>query len=179
MPNPTTPTDQATTARLPGFRPQPPPTTDTIDPAVTTTRPGRPQEASQGPQVGSAPVGGDAGPAELPGPPTPTPSPASSESYRQAIAMGLQVGTLAINARLDPAGSRWLPTDEEVEAMAEPLARIAARHSPVTVGGSSDVMDGIEATVAVGGYVFRNIIEAKIAEAAATDVPEYEPAADA
>jgi hypothetical protein len=46
----------------------------------------------------------------------------------------------------------WVPAEDQATAIAEPLARIAARHAPVGDGDTNDVVDGVMAGVAVVGY---------------------------
>lgn len=170
MPN--TPTSER--APLPGFRPQPtPPMEDPPGPTVTSSSTAdqllEDQPSRPGP---SRPADGDAV-ADLGGVSRPIPSPASSEAFEVGIGMALRTGALVANARLAPGSERWIPNQDEVDAIAGPLGRIAARHAPITGGQSNDVMDAIEASVAAGGFVMRNIVEARLEAAQDAEVPTY------
>jgi hypothetical protein len=51
----------------------------------------------------------------------------------------------------------WMADEDDQAAIGVPLARIAARHSPLEGGDSSDVVDGLVAMVGVAGYAVKNI----------------------
>lgn len=53
----------------------------------------------------------------------------------------------------------WVAREDEADAVAEPLARMAERRVDMTAGQANDLSDGIEAAVAVGGYAMRNVEE--------------------
>lgn len=90
---------------------------------------------------------------------------AAEEGYRKLLtAMCEQIVGLssmvvrAVRARrreLPPKA--WIATKADKKAIGEPLARIAARHAPMTGKGSDDVVDGFTAGVAVVGYSLANL----------------------
>jgi hypothetical protein len=51
----------------------------------------------------------------------------------------------------------WVADEEDAEAIAAPLARIAARRSPIAGKGSADVVDGLEVLVGTTGYAMKNL----------------------
>lgn len=65
-------------------------------------------------------------------------------------------GLLHIRLRVDEADETWLADQDEVEAVGQPLGRIAARHAPLPGGtDASDLGDAVEATIALTAYLIR------------------------
>jgi hypothetical protein len=81
--------------------------------------------------------------------------------FEGTIGLAVKAGGALVNHRLSPNTGAWFPRDEEVDAIAEPLARIAARHSPAVSGQTSDVMDAIEAAGGVAFYVMGSNVRAE------------------
>lgn len=131
----------------PGFLAPPPP----------TRRPDPPPTPS--PSRDDDDAGGLDWPELAPPPTTPMSSslasirePSDPKAYVRLIGAGLKLVTRMVNRMLAPPGSdAWRPDPDELDAITEPLSRIAARHSPAT-GIDGDVGDSIETAVAVTGY---------------------------
>lgn len=51
----------------------------------------------------------------------------------------------------------WVADDEDVDLIGDPLARIAARHAPISGEGSADTIDGAAALMGTANYVMKNI----------------------
>ena len=51
----------------------------------------------------------------------------------------------------------WVADEEDAAAIGAPLARIAARRSPISGEGSADMIDGLEVLVGSTGYVMKNL----------------------
>jgi hypothetical protein len=78
--------------------------------------------------------------------------------------------SLALHRTLAPGDTAlWLASDDERAAIAGPLSRIMARRVPVSGGAASDLADVLEASVAIGGFTVRNLIDAADARATAYD----------
>lgn len=88
-----------------------------------------------------------------------------AKAFEGLIAAGVGLAGTLIDDRLSPHTHVWMPTEEEAASIAEPLARIAARHTPDVGGEASDIMDGLEAAVHGFKYVARARTDAKRAEA--------------
>ena len=64
----------------------------------------------------------------------------------------------------------WIADPEDRKAIGAPLARIAARHAPMSGKGSDDLVDGFTAGVATVGYALKGFdaeaeaIEAEVVE---------------
>lgn len=137
-------------ADLPGFDPpeNPPP----------TPSPSGPPRGSDGFSEADA--------AEATGlPPEPgrrTSTRASTEDVRTAlralVQLVLSLVTAILNRRLAPEGSdTWKADEEDMAAIGEPLAKIAARHIPASDVLVGDVADGIAAGVGTANYALKNL----------------------
>lgn len=75
-----------------------------------------------------------------------------------AILMGA-TGLMNRRVAVHDGDRRWLMEPDDRDAIAAPLARIVARHSPVAVDGesASDLADGIEAVTALIGFVLEQV----------------------
>lgn len=156
------PAPEEMTADLPGFRqPKTMPATDPLDQEATTvTAPTPAAETTSWPNEGDD--GGSASDESfLSSTAAATPSRASTadpEAFEQLFAIPISVTGIVLNKRLAaPGTAHWLFLEDEAESIAGPLARIAARHTPVGPGEANDIADGIEATAAATAYVLRNI----------------------
>jgi hypothetical protein len=75
----------------------------------------------------------------------------------------------------------WLADEEDQANIGDPLARIAARHTPLSGEGTSDVADGIEAMIGTAAYAAKHLeYEAYVNAEAQPDItladqPEGEP----
>lgn len=155
-------------AETPGFRTPTPRRTmgpDPMDPAETTSRPLERDEVSWAePSTDGPPPGSTSTDQRKTGPSpgyTPDSDPAGllraqPGAYEGLIATAIRLGGLGVDNWRSPDTHVWLPTDDEVQGMTEPLARIAARHTPLSAGDeSSDIIDGLTAMVVGAGYATR------------------------
>jgi hypothetical protein len=160
--SPTTDLDDDLTD-LPGFGPsQSRPTSDPLDPETTTiTEPSLPDgwmvdengvlNAVAGPSRASTPTSGR--------------SPASTAELAKSFAeiTHLLVGLVSLAVRFVRTRRQHLPDEvwiadkHDQAAIGDPLARIAARHSPLESGDTTDVADGLMATVGIAGYAVKNL----------------------
>lgn len=72
--------------------------------------------------------------------------------------------TLFLHLRLAPkhvTNDLWIADAKDLDAIATPLSRIAARHSPIDGGPAGDLGDAIEVAIGVGGYGVKNIVGAR------------------
>lgn len=69
----------------------------------------------------------------------------------------------------------WVADDDDQAAIGDPIARIAARHSPLEGGDAGDVVDGLTAVVGVAGYAVKNLA----AEETAGALPDLSAVDDA
>lgn len=68
-----------------------------------------------------------------------------------------------LGTRLPPGV--WIADDEDAANIGDPLARIAARHTPLAGDAPSDVVDGIEAMFGTAAYATKHLgYEAQLAE---------------
>jgi hypothetical protein len=150
---------------LPRFKsPKVMPREDPLDPTSTSTRSLPPEEELA---TGSSPgegwgIGGERDElGEASASRTTTPSRVFTEqakAFEALLGTGLGMATMVAHSKMAPEGSDvWLATDDEIEAVAAPLSRILARHTPVSSGRATDLADGIEAGVGVAGYVVVNL----------------------
>lgn len=78
-----------------------------------------------------------------------------SAAFEGTIAAAFGLASMGLSWRKSPDTGAWIATEEEQAAIAEPLARIAARHVKVTSNGAaSDLGDGLEAAFGIVGYAF-------------------------
>jgi hypothetical protein len=149
----------------PGFEYLPPrPATDPPTPgATTTTRATSPEDYSaaygederDGP--GNGTTSGKSGPPRGSSDDGPQPDlrdviEANAEAFEGLITLLVKGGGLLVDRRRSPQTHSWMMRPDEAEGIAKPLARIAARHSPVTMDGeTTDVLDVLEAA---GGLMF-------------------------
>lgn len=71
------------------------------------------------------------------------------------IGAGLNLAAFGVNAKVTPYTNACIPRPGEIEAIAEPLARIVGRHTPDGGGASADVVDGMTAAFGVVEYGIR------------------------
>lgn len=86
------------------------------------------------------------------------------ETFRAIIETLLRLLTAIVHLRLAPKhvdNDLWLADQQDLDAIAPPLARIAARHSPLDAGPAGDVGDAIEVVIGVGGYALKNSMGAR------------------
>lgn len=156
--SPPPPTTEEDLADLPGFA-QPPPrpgAPDLLDPTMTTTEPGPLDEGSwagadeEGPRPGSAARG--------------TGSSKASTDWRDLVpitstlvAMTSLLVRWVRGRRRELADGVWVADEDDAAMIAAPLARIAARRSPISGEGSADVVDGLEVMVGATGYALKNL----------------------
>lgn len=77
----------------------------------------------------------------------------NAAAFEGLITVLVKTGGLVVDHRLSPETHAWMMRPDEAEGIAKPLARIAARHSPVTMDGeTNDVLDVLEAGLNVVGY---------------------------
>jgi hypothetical protein len=80
-----------------------------------------------------------------------------AEGVARLITTVLGMVTLFIHTWRTPGENPvWFATGDELEGMAQPLARIASRRVPKGIGGSNDLTDGLEAGIAATAYAIRN-----------------------
>ncbi len=166
------------------------PSNDPLDESRTRLEqpePGAPTDASSEPSPNGADSWDDFD--ELP--PADEPSPTTSSRDRTrfrgftdpavfAEPIGAAVGMASVvvhYARKAPA-DLWIADDDDIANIAGPLARIAARHSPIAGGEASDLADGISAALGVANYAVKNIrATAQLApQAPLAPMPNQEPA---
>jgi hypothetical protein len=145
------------TATAPGFSPpsHQPPREDPIDPAATTIR----QAPPQSPETDGGEAGYlDDGPSESsttsrpPGSPLVS-TPEAHKALTLLVREGVGAATTVLDERLSPGSHAWAATEWELDAIAEPLGRIAARHNPLAATPMlEDAADAIEAGVGLVGY---------------------------
>ncbi len=165
-PGSTSPTDEEPEPLLgevPGFRRPPdrhptndPPTrtlpadTPTVTSSTTEGPSQSPSDGSQSPRTGPS----SSSPASTPEPPA---DPTALEPLAgEVIRLLVGVPAFAVNERRTPGTDIWLLDDQDIEAIAGPLSRIAARRLPAGEG-TSDVVDGAMAVLGMGGYVMKNL----------------------
>jgi len=143
----------------PGWTPPPaPPAPDPLDPTSTTTSspegPALDPDSSNG-YGGSDPERGRKS-STTPGPGPRLASIAKPATFEPIIAKLVQAVSLLLDHWRSRETHTWLMHDEEADAIAAPLSRIAARHSPVTLDEeTNDVLDGLEAGIGAAGYGMR------------------------
>lgn len=170
--SPSTPEPEGLTATPPGFKPRPQRSPEPFPgpdatPTTATMSSGELGALSDGPA--------SAWPRELPGstPPSRSSTPGSTadqaldlaaeEGYRKLLgAMAEQLVGLcsllvrAIRARRRPLPEGvWIADRADKKAIGAPLARIAARHAPMSGAGSDDLVDGFTAGVAGVAYALK------------------------
>ncbi len=157
-PDPSMATTQSegVTVLMPGFQTPPPPAG--LDPTPEGTR------VSDGP-AGPSDEQRDEPLAEPP--PATGPSPASTADPDLFVGICytvVQLASMVVRwARSRMVGGLaeglWLADEQDVGAIGDPLARIAARHVPVgDAAAAGDVADGIELAVGVVGYGTKNLM---------------------
>ncbi|MFL6144527.1 MAG: hypothetical protein ACJ72N_22025 [Labedaea sp.] len=171
--------EQTTTPPLvadpPGFEPPRRAPVDELDPDVTTVSPPADPLEPATPGADSwpaAPSGeeelledfaGDEGNLDEPGPTTTSrgvgrsPGLSSPDVFQPPIAGLVALASLGVHTARRAPGALWLADDDDVANISAPLARIAARHSPIAGGEANDLADGIEAAVATANYAVKNM----------------------
>ena len=154
--SPPPPTRQALTADSPGFqtpsRPQSPPQ-DPMDPEATSTRSLADGEIDYVGDSGSGlpPLSSKTatiGPSQV--------FTADAQAFEGLIGTAVMVAGTVVDSKMSPNTHTWLPTEGEIDSIAGPMSRIAARHAPAVGGGeTNDILDGLEAGLGVMGYVLR------------------------
>lgn len=153
--SPTSPSPDPLEADLPGFQTH-------LEAADELLGGPSPSPSSQG-------LPWDGGTDELPDEPT---SPSSRRDRRSPASTKpdafvgvfealLRLLTFFLHMRLAPKhqpNTLWLADQDDLDAIAPPLSRIAARHAPMDGGPVGDVGDVIEATIGAGGYGIKNMI---------------------
>lgn len=168
-PNPTT---EELEGEVPGFRPTRTRTPDTPTRTLPADTPKvwDPTSPEGSPSPSSSPAGDSpsmssprtsSSPGSTPdddGPPQPTANPEDLEELVGALVhLGLGTPALMLNERRTPGTTVWLLDADDVANIAGPIARIAARRVPAVDGETSDVVDGLLATIGLGGYVMKNV----------------------
>lgn len=194
----TTDEEATTTSDLPGFKSPPrPPADEALDPDTTTVTappsPPEPEMSEDGSWAGS-PTGdllremgssADYEDVELDEPTPITTSKAAGRSrvfttdprvFEGPIAGLVQLASLGVAMSRKAPPPLWLADEEDVENITAPLARIAARHAPISGGEANDLADGLEAALATTGYVVKNI-RRQAEEQAAAAGPQVPPPA--
>jgi hypothetical protein len=180
----TSPEDQLTD--LPGFSQPPPPRTDPLDPAATTTPAASPWDDSPGGDGwDDADDLEEEGPRPGSGATTAGGSSRASTDWRDLLPItgalvamsSMLVRWLRTRRRQLPPGV-WEADEDDAAAIAAPLARIAARRAPIGGEGSADVVDGLTLMVGTTGYALKNL-EREAALEAAGWAPDVEPGPDA
>lgn len=148
---------------LPGFAPSPTstPTADPLDPETTSTTELPPVNEWDDEQLG-----GNEGPTSSKASTgTAGPSRASTADWRDfrelihtIVALGSVVVRFARTRRRNLPDHIWLADEQDQAAIGDPLARIAARHSPLE-GGDGDTIDGLMVIAGGAGYVVKNVLE--------------------
>jgi hypothetical protein len=139
------------------------PTNDPLDPSSTTVR-------TVGPEIpgplGEEGWGSDGEPDEQVRPSsssTTTPSQVftaeAAAFYEGMIGTGLEFAGVMAHHRVDPdnATTLWLMSEGNLVDIAQPLARILARHTPIESGKANDAADAISAGIGAAGYVVENL----------------------
>ncbi len=174
-PDPTPdPPAEGLAATVPGFAPipTPDPPADPATPATSTTEEDSPRHllgdrASSSGRDNGGPTAGEKG-----SPDRTTSSPASTadplafvELARTVVGLASLLVRLWRQRRIPGLPPKaWLADDEDQAAIGDPLARIAARHTPLTGEGSSDVVDGLGVLVGTAGYTLKGLdVEAELA----------------
>lgn len=145
---------------LPRFQPMPEATPDPLDPEATTVT-SSPWESEEPDDS----WGDDEPTGPTTSPPSTGPSPASTRAdwrdFRELL--HTIVALVSVGVRFSRTRRRqlpehiWVADEADQEAIGDPLARIAARHTPITGGDAGDVVDGLLATVGVAGYAVKNL----------------------
>jgi hypothetical protein len=160
-PSPTTTLEEDLVVDLPGFAPAPPlRDPDPLDPETTTIESPLDaladwddvEEEEEGPRPGSGPTAPRGG------------SSKASTDWRDLLPItSTLVGMMSLAVRFWRGRRRplpdgvWVADEEDAEAIAAPLARIAARRSPLSGEGSADMVDGLEVLVGATGYTMKNL----------------------
>lgn len=167
-PNPASPSPTTTEeleedlVDLPGFAAPPPPRTpDPLDPDATTISP------PNDPDLGAADSWAGEQQEEEPrraSAATSTASSKASTDWRDLLPIaGTLVGMTSMLVRWLRSRRRtlpdgvWIADEDDAAAIAAPLARIAARHSPISGEGSADMVDALEVLVGTTGYAMKNL----------------------
>lgn len=180
QPSTTSPPEEETTVPIPGFSPLPHRAPDPLDPSATTTSP-TPSDDDAGPD-GWAEADVELGPPVTSRTGTGS-STASTERLDPTDLQGMThalVGMASmlvrwLRARRHPQmhPGLWIADDEDQANIGDPLARIAARHAPISGEGSADVVDAVEILMGTTHYTLKNLPH----EGIAWD-PEEAPPAD-
>lgn len=170
--------EETTTADLPGFKePRRQPSDDPLDPETTTVSPppSAPRDSATLEDDSPAPRWEEAtGPEaadfsddfDVVAEPTPTttsptgPSPASfldPTTFEEPIGAVVGLASLGVHYARRADGDLWIADEEDVHAIAAPLARIAARHAPMGAGQANDLSDGIAVAIGATNYAIKNI----------------------
>lgn len=173
------------TADLPGFAQPPSPTTDPLDPSVTTIG-ATSSESSHDDGASWADVDEEEAP-HRGSEGTTGSSRASTDrtvpraNWQDLMPMiGALVGMASLAVRWVRSRRRplpegvWIADEEDQAAIAAPLARMAARRSPIGSGESADLVDGVEVLVGAAGYAMKNLEH----EAAYVGLVEAQPPTD-
>lgn len=134
------------------------------DPETTTTT--KAEGPTIDPRAAGASSNGSANGRDPSGTPIPGLGPllastAKASAYAPMIAALVQAASIVPDRLRTKHTHAWIMHDDEAAAIAQPLARIAARHSPANAmtGETSDVLDGLEAAVLVGNYGVRSYLQ--------------------
>ncbi|MCU1449326.1 MAG: hypothetical protein JWP02_1496 [Acidimicrobiales bacterium] len=177
------------TADLPGFKsPRRQPADEPLDPEKTSLLPpwpGPETPTGASSEAGPAPIDNENGAAswdnyEDVDEPIPTSSSRGGRSrgyildpatFLEPIGALVGLASLGVHAARRAPDGLWIADEEDVDNIAAPLARIAARHAPMGMGEASDLADGIAAAIGVTNYAIKNIQR----EATFTDQPAPAP----
>jgi hypothetical protein len=132
--------------------------------AEEETRGSHPEDASAGDELGDGPAPMAAGstPASTKAPRLrPLVTAQQIAAAKGIVTAALMGATALVNRRtkVHPEDDRWLMTEEELDAVGGPLARILARRTPIPGDGedASDIADLVEGVVGLIGYTMRQL----------------------
>jgi len=155
-------------------QPQPEPTSDPLSTGTESTWPNRDVADHAESALGRVAQGATSSRAS---------TRAAAAELAPMIGTALQAAGVLVHERRIPGGVRetedglallWVPTNDEAQSMALPLARIAARHMPEGVGPDSDWGDALAFTMAAGGFAIGQVQTERTLRAAGA-APVAEP----
>lgn len=173
--------EEAATVPVPGFKPLPQKSPDPLDPDATTTSPTT--SSHDAGHDGWAEADVELGPPATSRTATGS-STASTERLDPTDLQGMThalVGMASMLVRWIRGRRRpgmhpavWVADEEDQANIGDPLARIAARHAPISGEGSADVVDAVEMLMGTTHYALKNLPNEAMPWS-----PDEEPPADA